>query len=771
MHLWGLRVLASDPVAGIRRIVRQYGTIRDGLTDFGPPVLLFVIYAAILLWPITLHPTDALMPKEGIISDLTQQDWPYASLLRSTWSRYGELPLWNPLAMSGEPFMANPIAHLWYFPSLLIRILLPPPLSFNVLYWLHIAWAGLGMYLFLLNENMGRSGALIGALVFEGLPKGIAHLSVGHAALVFAISWTPWLLASARMVRKHPSVKNGFGVGTILAIILLIDPRWAIFAGYLLFGFCAYLWIQDGVGGTAGHKDLLGLIRKPQRALMGALFAVLTLSAIQVLPTLEYFRVSTRSELDFAQSTAFSLPWEGLLGIIQPAVGDSHEWVTYLGQGSLVLALLALLLRCRQAHFWVVVLGVAAIYSLGPKGMLYQLAYLVPGVKALRVPARSWFIVGFAASVLAAYGVDSLLRMERGDRRAVAFVAALTAFMAVMVALAFHLADNLAAAVMISALVSLAGILVIGRILGLVRNAILMALISLIVMLDMTWAGSHFVGHRSVAQIFGQTAAARWLAEQQRPFRIYSPSLSIASPFAADLYLEQASGVNSLQMADYSLFMRHASGVAYDGYSVTIPAFLSPNLATANASARPDSALLGLLNVEYIVADFTLDVPGLKPTVRFGEKVVYRNEFSRGRAWLAYNVVTVPDHTTALDSILSSPEKTVAEGGIRLVGEGAQGRIDISLMTPNYLSLVASPTRQALLILSEIYYPGWVARVDGQSTPIVRVNGFLRGVYLQPGIHEVEFLFRPFSLYVGMGALILYCMGWLVGQKMKWWNE
>jgi uncharacterized membrane protein YfhO len=66
------------------------------------------------------------------------------------------------------------------------------------------------------------------------------------------------------------------------------------------------------------------------------------------------------------------------------------------------------------------------------------------------------------------------------------------------------------------------------------------------------------------------------------------------------------------------------------------------------------------------------------------------------------------------------------------------------------INLNAAVEKPAHLILSEIYYPaGWKAYVDGKETKIYKTNYVLRSIFLQPGDHEVEFLFKPSSFKIG----------------------
>ena len=63
------------------------------------------------------------------------------------------------------------------------------------------------------------------------------------------------------------------------------------------------------------------------------------------------------------------------------------------------------------------------------------------------------------------------------------------------------------------------------------------------------------------------------------------------------------------------------------------------------------------------------------------------------------------------------------------------------------------------MVLSEVYYPGWRARVDGREVRIHRVDYALRGVRLESGSHRVEFVYDPVSLKVGLlVTVVVLCL-------------
>ena len=71
------------------------------------------------------------------------------------------------------------------------------------------------------------------------------------------------------------------------------------------------------------------------------------------------------------------------------------------------------------------------------------------------------------------------------------------------------------------------------------------------------------------------------------------------------------------------------------------------------------------------------------------------------------------------------------------------------------MALAVDTDSDGILVLSEIDYPGWQARVDGQETPILRANTVLRALPIQAGSHSVEMVFRPVSVYAGLVLSLL----------------
>lgn len=162
---------------------------------------------------------------------------------------------------------------------------------------------------------------------------------------------------------------------------------------------------------------------------------------------------------------------------------------------------------------------------------------------------------------------------------------------------------------------------------------------------------------------------------------------------------------------------------------------------------------------------------------RFAEIEVYENLRVLPRAWFAEQLVTLPDdqalqtikagalpdgapfdpRTTAL---LKSALPLDAQAGNDATAGAA---VKIARYEAQRIELETNNARAGLLVLSEIAYDGWQARIDGQPAEVRRVNYTLRGVAVPAGEHRVELVYRPrsfrqgalcFALGLGLLALL-----------------
>ena len=144
--------------------------------------------------------------------------------------------------------------------------------------------------------------------------------------------------------------------------------------------------------------------------------------------------------------------------------------------------------------------------------------------------------------------------------------------------------------------------------------------------------------------------------------------------------------------------------------------------------------------------------------------VLLRNRRPLQRAWLVGQVVQLPAKqiVEAIVRDRGLPDGTPFEpyrtalveeavsctAGMLTPEDGAQ----ITDYEPHRVRVTTHAAAEAFLVLGDVHYPGWEARIDGQPARIYRTDYVLRGVVVPAGEHVVEFVFRPWSLYYGLAG-------------------
>ena len=176
--------------------------------------------------------------------------------------------------------------------------------------------------------------------------------------------------------------------------------------------------------------------------------------------------------------------------------------------------------------------------------------------------------------------------------------------------------------------------------------------------------------------------------------------------------------------------------------------------------------LLGKFNIGTLVRAKPLPFDSLQ-CIESGPLWIYRNPFVFPRAYLAHRAIVVVNDSEALsrmnDASLVWPAAYFTSSEYIHPFSNALGdsdRISIQHSGNNSIALTAYSRDSSYLLLTDTYYPGWQATIDGKSAPILRANYAMRAVLLPPGLHTVMMRFDPLSFRVGMwislGSLLFF---------------
>jgi len=169
--------------------------------------------------------------------------------------------------------------------------------------------------------------------------------------------------------------------------------------------------------------------------------------------------------------------------------------------------------------------------------------------------------------------------------------------------------------------------------------------------------------------------------------------------------------------------------------------------------------LLNLLNIKYIISRERIGGRELK-LVEDKRIKIYENPTCLNRAFLVHNAVIIKNREEILRRMIRidfDPQKEVIleeeiptyklnKSEIR----NPKPKIRIEDYQPNKVIINVFSPIGGILFLSDTYYPGWKAFIDGKSTKIYRANYTFRAVLVPKGIHKVEFTYFPASFKIGM---------------------
>jgi hypothetical protein len=197
------------------------------------------------------------------------------------------------------------------------------------------------------------------------------------------------------------------------------------------------------------------------------------------------------------------------------------------------------------------------------------------------------------------------------------------------------------------------------------------------------------------------------------------------------------------------------------GYESLAPANLESFLVATNDE---DHVLLDLANVKYLLAKKAVDLPpehfelvADSPSLR-----LYRNKRCLPRAQFVTDWQVVPDHGRVM-ALMQSPgfdpskivflEQGPPPGFVAVrtnAGETpSPTTVQIEHYEPDRVALKVRGAQAGVLVLADVFYPGWKAKLDGHETRLYRADSVLRAVFVPTGRHEIEFEYSPLSFRVG----------------------
>lgn len=748
--------------------------------------LVFVFYAKTIFAPsqnCLSYDTDIKLQYYGL------RHYGYEAL------KSGRIPLWTKDNACGTPFLANIQTALFYPPNA-VFFWKNTARAFNWNFLIHSLLAGLGVLLFLKELKLPPVSLICGSAVYIFCAPYLNQIWGGHITLVNTITWAGFVFWSIQRLYNYRKLIDLLALGVFVCLAFLASLIQDVF--YLMIAAGLYTCVLFCRRVFAEKKPEEGLVFVGMCA--GAILFGAGLSSVQLLPTLELSGLSTRVNMSYDFCRSFAFPPENFLTYFMPEFFGSEaffffwgkynfcEMCAYAGVVSLGLSFFALSGvksggRRTELFFFISLAVLSFVMAIGDATPLFKFLYRnVPGFDFFRGSSKFIFLSAFSISVLAAFGAERLSSADFNiskPRTWFLIAAGLAAFgfycfFSVLgnngliewekffkwvtrgyISLNIHSPGEYAA--MMKNTFSnahrqfLRFLIILGAFCALifVRNAkVRMPLIAALLIIDLWSYGSKFMIASDASGYGFNRDTADFLNKDPKPFRIATP-VDPANLGGPTQKLENISIYDPIILKDYYEYIVFSQGDLKDKF----PACLVPiPIYNFNKFFVP-------LNLRYLVLPANL--PQKTDSVKFervhqnSEHLVIRMNAALNRAFFV-NRITVLPHERILEEIgrndFNPAETAVVEEAPPFPTDpGKKPAAEIKFLTydPEKVVIEADTDADGLLVLSDSYYPGWKASVNGKKEKIYRTDHFLRGVFLKAGKNTVEFAYTCRPLFYG----------------------
>jgi Bacterial membrane protein YfhO len=679
--------------------------------------------------------------------------------------------LWTSLLHSGFPSFADPQFQLWYPLNRLFALF---PHGWEAFTLSAYVLASSFTYGYVYSLTKSRLAAVTSGAIY-GM-SGFMMAYWGYSTILHAVAWIPLLIWALEQLRDRLSGLWWLsGVVAVACMLLAGHPQIAVYGLALAVAYALIF----------GHTAAVGRWRYYRHCALMLVCAV-GLTAVQLWPMLEFAERSVRAQMTFADFTSYSLLLPQLIQLCFPYYSPPKtNWLIgifdYVGILVPMLAAVECLVVPRRGHtrFWLGVALVSFILALGSETPLSQIMYHVPIYNKFRAPVRTLIVANLAMGVLAGLAI-ARLQSDRIASRCLS-QGALVGLAMLVTSCTMVVGLGLPPQIW-RTLVLPIGLWTIGLALLIWqqqsrsqfrRQCLLLITVSTMV-IDLflfSWidnrypSGFGWLGYRSTpAQhrqyLIPSSTVTRYQQQLVKSHQRLLPIRGVQATYEGVLDdippntslfwgVPSASGYGPLILSRYQQL------TTIDSLGVVSPSVLDP----ANRS-------LDILAVRYILANVVPPLRWLQREKVGASTVVYENSQVLPRTWLVPEVIPLPSaqvlstiQTSRLPdgriyeprqmALVEDPKALFKPVGLQPTDEAKILKLEATRVTIQ--TQTAAPT---FLVLSDVFYPGWEATIDGKPTPIYRTNYVQRGVQVPSGTHRVEYRFEPISFKLGAGITI-----------------
>jgi hypothetical protein len=715
--------------------------------------------------------------------------------------RAGKLPLWDPYLYGGQPFLGN-VNNVVLHPSNLLYLILPMFAALNLNIVFHMAGSGIAFYLLARALAFERAAALCGSMIFAFCGYSLSLVQfLGHQS---ALPLMPLMLLFWHLYLQKEK-RGWFALTAVTGAI-------QIFAGAPEINLITFSLLL-GWGLTYGYAK--ARFKQLQRSLL-LFICIGGLAAIQMLPTLEMLRYSSRSLLTYQDFTVWSVHPKRFPEMLFPhflgrtdALSPQSYWgkslegypytyilSIYFGAIPLVLSIVGLLRKNNAQKlpratrvFFAVSIVIAIILSMGKHLAVFHFLYsYVPLIHWFRYPVKFLGILVLPIALLATHGFEELF-VEKNISRGVLWSFLLLAASLGILALCFYASGTFAAAIQqfffsgvssetrsglqnsfrSTALFWLAATAITFMLRTSPKTRWLSACVLLFLILDLFLSGLDlnptapkglFAEPPPIVKLIRSQLGDQRLYRDEVPqvYRLKAPSNEVVWQNVWDLQI-----LNYYTAALYDIpliFHKDLDAMAQQS---------EVELKNAMDSV-PWERRLPLLSagaVSLVLTDQAVVTPGLKLLARLLNAsnipfYLYRNETAVPRVTFLTHAVAADTHADALKRMLLpefDPRSLVVletQDPVPDLSSCEGTKIEKAERGANSSFYIVDARCSGFLVFSEPYFSGWRASIDERNVPLFRANYLFSAIKLPAGKHRIERSYEPRSVWLGGSISLVF---------------
>lgn len=689
--------------------------------------------------------------KNGAMPDIIDQIYPWRHFSIES-LKNKEIPLWNPNNFSGSPHLAN-FQSAVLSPFNVLFFVLPFLDAWSILILLQPLLAALFTYMYLREINSSKLASFLGAITFSFC--GFMVVWMAYGLLSMAILFLPLSLYAIEKYYKSNSYKYLF--------LLALTIPFSFFAGHFQTSLYFFIYVLL----YCFFKFITLKKSKATVLLCIAISFGFGISLLQIIPSIQFYFNSVRSEIYISGGgiplyylvTVFAPDFFGNPVTLNDWFGSYAEFASFIGIIPLTLALYSLFSKRRSYAIFYLLCTFSFLLLAINSEVLHVLSSLKIPVLSTSTPSRIIVLVSFSLSILAVIGFDTLKELILKKRKLHLFIP-------------IGIVSIIVISVWIS--VVLFQILPLDRATIAKRNLILPSAIFglFIVGLMVTTLKQKLIPLFLIGIVILATFDSFRFAQKWMPFdsrNLVFIDLPVVTAIEKNLYNGRVFGNIGAQVNSYY----NLPGIeGYDPlyikrYGELIRSSVTGSFQNAERSVvkvdrngKYTDRIIDLLGVKVIyhpISDTNTpwgyniwDNPERFSIIYEDNRVqLLRNNTALNRATLYYSYVVESKDKEIINILFSEDfdiKKTVIlenKPKLPIKESTKSGTVNFVKDSPLHIVLQVETPQNAILFLSDNYYPGWEAFVNGNKVPIIRADYTFRAVEVPAGVSRVEFKYSP----------------------------